>query len=74
MKNIDSYTLKKLLNNPHYKLKEEQPVEVYTQDVRSDDSNVIVPKVRKKRAGKSNRDTVSNKDIRSEVPQKPDVS
>lgn len=76
MRNIDSDTLRRLLNNPHYKpnKKQEDVLGVFTQDVRTSDENVTVPKVRKKRAKRSSRRKVSNQDIRAEVPKVSDVS
>lgn len=39
--------LEKLSRNPHYRLSAQQEAELYTQDIKSTDNNVTVPKTRK---------------------------
>jgi len=78
MKNIDSNTLKRLLNNPHYKLNEteQQMVEVHTQELRSQDTPVTKPKARRKKRVKrtTSVNQVSQSQLRPEVQTQPDVS
>lgn len=74
-------TLKKLASNPHYHLSYTQAEELsnhelYTQEVRADDTNVNVPTVRRKKRAKKTevrRDTVSEEDIRPKVQEVPDL-
>lgn len=63
--------LRKLAQNPHYRMTDKQKaeLEVTTQEVRSDDINVRVPKVRRKKRVKrqTNRHTLPEENLGVEI-------